>query len=143
MEATKPVKKQRLIGSMLALILGVLTVLAGVNRLGSIVDHGDPAGIEGQAASASFTSGLFMILGSIAYRSRKRRLLGLRSDTRGRLLFEVACLSLLTLAWLALRDLELFIRQAPVQYFVIPVWALAAYPCAGLWTRFKQFRKQN
>ncbi len=114
-------KKHRMIGSMAGLILGVLGVLGAVGRLG-----------EGEDPGGTLVAGPFMILGAVAYRSRKRRLLGLRPDTKGRVVFEIACLTLLTLAWLGLRDLVLHIVEDPVPHLVIPVWALAAYPCAGL-----------
>lgn len=132
MEMPTSVKKHRMIGSMLALILGVSGCLGGLGRLAS----------EGEDAFASIVSGLFMILGAVAYRSRKRRLLGLRPDTQGRVVFEIACLALLTLAWLALGDLALRIVDDPVGHLVIPVWALAAYPSAGLRIRPETSERQ-
>lgn len=123
------VKKHRMTGSMLALSLGVLALVGGLGRLGSALAEGQTMAAED--ASASAVSGLFMILGAVAYRSRKRRLLGLRPDTQGRVVFEIACLVLLTLAWLARSDLALRIEDSPAQYLLIPLLALAAYPCAG------------
>ena len=84
-----------------------------------------------------------MILGAMVYRSRKRRLLGLRTDTQGRVAFEIMCLALLTFGWLGLRDLVLNIEGNAIAYFVVPVWALTAYPFAGFRSRPKTAKHQG
>ena len=134
--STRPrANKQRMIGSLIAVILGVLTFVGGLGRLGSAANDAPATGMEGEDAFGPILAGLVMILGAVAYRSRKRRLFGLRPDTRGRLLLEITALAVLTAAWLTLRDLAFYIGEDPVSYLLIPVWALAAYPCAGCLVR--------
>ena len=118
-EMQKSTKKDRMIGSLLALILGVSGYLGALAR-------------AAQGEDASIVGSLSILLGAVAYRSRKRRLLGLQAENRARVGFELSCLVLLTIAWLALRDLGTQIIESPVEHLVIPIWALVAYACAGL-----------
>ena len=75
------IKRDRMIGSMLALVLGISGLLSAVVR-------------ASQGEDASVVAGLSMLLGAVAYRSRKRRLLGLRAESGTRIGFEVVCLVL-------------------------------------------------
>ena len=124
MDAQPAVGRHRMIGSTAALVVGVLGLLGALGRVAN----------EQDASVAQWT---FVILGAVAYRSRRRRLLGLRADSHARVLFEIACLVMLTVAWLALVDLAVLIVEEPVRHFVFPIWALVAYPCATLRLRPK------
>ena len=61
--------KLKFLGSTVAIILGVLYFLGGISQL---VQGGSSAGV---------IIGPVMVLGAIAYRSRKRRLMGLKSSS--------------------------------------------------------------
>lgn len=124
------IKRDRMIGSMLALVLGISGLLSAVVR-------------ASQGEDASVVAGLSMLLGAVAYRSRKHRLLGLRAESGTRIGFEVVCLVLLSIAWLALHDLGTQIIERPVEHLVIPIWALVAYGCAGLRIRPKTSEGQQ
>ena len=115
-------KKHRMIGSLLALILGVFSFLGSLGSMASEIQ--ETGGVA--PGGVNPLTGLFMFLGAVAYRSRKRRLLGLRPDTQARVVFEIACLALITLASL---PLLLHTREG---WLLVPLWALLAYPCAGL-----------
>ena len=119
MDAQPVVGKHRMIGSTAALVVGVLGFLGGLGRVAN-----DP--------DAEIIPWTFVILGAVAYRSRRRRLLGVRPDSHARVLFEAVCLGVLAVAWLALADLAVLIVDEPATYFMFPIWALAAYPCARL-----------
>ena len=109
-----------MIVSMLALIFGVSSFPAALARAS-----------QGQNPVPTIVVGLSAISGAVAYRSRKRRLLGLRPDTSGRVVFEIACLTWLLLAWLPPALLLLDWLVDPIQP-IVSVWALAAYSCAGM-----------
>ncbi len=112
---------KQLIGSKLALFFGASSMLSGL---------GTAAGSEGN--SADLITGPVMVLGAVAYSSRKRRLLGLRPETTIRQTFEVLCLCLIGTMWLGPPDLRDAIRIDPIPHLMVPLWALIAYPCAGL-----------
>ena len=77
--------------------------------------------------------GLLVVLAVAAYRSRKRRLLGLRPDTHRRVLFEAGCLvASVFLFWTILNAPAIDVAEDPVPFLVMPVWGLLAYPLAGL-----------
>ena len=118
MDTQPVVGKHRMIGSTAALVVGVLGFLGSFGRLADDQD-------------ADLIPWTFVLLGAVAYRSRRRRLLGLRSDSHARVLFEAVCLAVLAVAWLALTDVAVLVVYQPATYLMFPIWALAAYPCAG------------
>ena len=112
-----------MIGSMAALVLGWM----GVAGCAGAIGRGEEP--------ATLISAPMMILGALAYRSRRRRHLGLRSDTYSRMCMEGVTLAVVVTAWLGVNDLEESIRNEPIPFLLAPIWALTAYACAGLRTK--------
>ena len=73
-----------------------------------------------------------MILGALVYRSRKRRLLGLRKETMLRRSVEALALVAIVLSIILRNDIAFEIVTEPASYVVIPAWAIIAYFCAGI-----------
>ena len=128
---------KRLIGSRVAFILGTLGILSGFTDIRS----GRPPG------STALLAGPVMVLGAAAYNSRKRRLLGLKSETAIRKIFEGVCLGLITTMWLGFPDVgspviatvwlefpdfATAFQRDPTSHLLVPLWALIAYPCASV-----------
>lgn len=113
---------KRLIGSLIALVLGTSGMLSAL------------AAVTSGASSSGLMTGPVMILGAAAYSSRKRRLLGLKPETTARKTFEVVCMALITTMWLGDLDLANAVRNNPASHLMIPLWALIAYPCASFRT---------
>jgi hypothetical protein len=107
----------RHIGSTVALILGVLTFVAGVTALQSA--KRDDAGM--------LIGAPIIILGALAYRSAKKRRLGDVKSTPARQILEIAALTLIVVMILALNNRNYLIATHPVMYFIVPVWAIVAY----------------
>ena len=78
--------------------------------------------------------GPIIILGALAYRSRKRRLLGWKSGTFVRRGLEVLSLVVIALLVGAQKNLLTLIVTDPVSNLVIPVWVFITYLCAGFRT---------
>ena len=120
MEVKRLLPDVRFLGSTLAIAVGFLYFAGSVSRL---QDGGTAAGL---------VAGPMIVLGALAYRSRKRRLLGLRKTTAIRRVLEVLALACILAAWLLQNDITLLIATDPVPNLVIPLWAIVAYFCAGL-----------
>lgn len=104
---------KRFLGSNVALILGLLEF----------------AGSLSSVNGSGMDAGIFMIIGSLAYRSAKQRKLKLSQDSWLRKCFEVAALVLLSLMILMRTNvgpLDL-IYNYPFTYLLIPLWAIIAY----------------
>lgn len=102
------------VGSTLGILLGILTVAAGVNQL--------------QTNSGSYLiAGCQMILGAIAYRLAKKRKYAEVPDSKVRKVFEFALILTVTVASLLRSDLREAIATDPVPSFFIPAWILIAY----------------
>jgi drug/metabolite transporter (DMT)-like permease len=102
------------IGSTLALVGGVLGVIAGFAYPGDML-----------------IAGVFAILGALACRSAKRRALGEVKSTWMRLLGEAALILLILAAILPHDHLDYLIKTHPLPYLVVPLWALIAYAVAA------------
>ena len=113
-------EKIRLLGSTLALVLGTLYVLSGLAQIANEAED-----------VAQFVGGPAMILGALAYRSRKRRIEGLKPDTMIRKVLESTALVVIVLSVCLQRDLMVLIATDPVPNFIVPAWALIAYFFAG------------
>jgi hypothetical protein len=123
-QSGKVVTTQRqFVGATLALIFGVLIFFTA----GASASRPDATGSE----LAGFVAGPTMILGSLAYSSRKRRLLGLVPQSLIRPILETGALLVIAAVVLLQRDLLLHIHDEPFQNVVIPLWAVIAYFCAG------------
>lgn len=101
------------IGSWIAIVVGLFTMLSGLQ---------EPIDLDG------LLSGPTIVLGALAYRSAKRRRLGLRPDTALRRGIEIGLLLLvfLPVPLLALRGFEVRTSN-PVSGIVVPLWSLIAY----------------
>jgi len=102
------------IGSFIVMFVGVFAILGGLQS--------HPPDLD------SVVGGLTMILGAIAYRSAKRRRLGLKADSGMRRGFEVGLLILVALPIvpLALKGVD-FIANNPVSGIFVPLLSVAAY----------------
>jgi len=102
------------IGSFMAMFVGVFSILGGLQNHPPALD--------------SVVGGTAMILGALAYRSAKRRRLGLKTNSGLRRGIEVFLLVLVVLpaATLALRGFSVFTNN-PVSGIFVPLWSLAAY----------------
>ena len=108
--------KRNFIGSTIALILGILLFVGSVGQIST-----------GHSAHTSPLTGIVMILGSLAYKSLKKRRLGLVKSVNLRQIFEIVALVLIVAIVILQKDLKTQIASEPVQNFVIPLWSLIAY----------------
>ncbi|MBL4783639.1 MAG: hypothetical protein JKX92_15510 [Porticoccaceae bacterium] len=98
------------IGSSIALVIGVLGLLSGLAKPGSIL----------------FT-GVVIILGALAYRSAKKRFLGEVKSTVIRKTIEVIAIVIAMASVLLQNNLLKAIELDPVPNLIIPLWVLIAY----------------
>ena len=103
------------IGSTIALVLGVLLFLSGVN------------GVANNGHAAGLIAGPIIILGAFAYRSAKKRKLGSARNTRLRKVLEALALVFVVAAILLQNDLQTRIVADPFPNIIIPLWVLIAY----------------
>jgi len=107
--------KRKFIGSTIAMIIGILSFLGSIAQISS----GNP--------QPSPLAGEVMILGSLAYRSLKKRRLVLVESTKLRQLFEIIALVLIVALVVLQKDFKIQLAYHPVPNFIIPVWSLIAY----------------
>ena len=112
------------IGSTIALVLGSLTLLSGLAK---------PSGL--------LVTGSVIILGALAYRSAKKRLLGEVKNSLLRKCLEVVAVIFLVAAVLLQNDLAMLVMTDPVPNLIIPFWAVAAYAFIAL--KRKENTKEN
>jgi|WetSurSiteA1Bulk_404760.scaffolds.fasta_scaffold49853_2 hypothetical protein len=98
------------IGSTIALVLGVISLISGLNK---------PSGL--------LVAGLVIILGALAYRSAKKRILGEVKTSLLRKGLEVVTIVIIVAAVLLQNDLTNRIITDPVPNLIIPLWAIIAY----------------
>lgn len=98
------------LGSTVALILGALTLVAGLTQPGSLL-----------------VAGPIIIVGALAYRSAKKRYLGEVKNSLVRKGLEGAAIVAIVAAVLLQNDLPRLIATDPVPNLVIPLWAIIAY----------------
>ena len=123
----------RFLGSTLTLVLGAMYFLGTVGQIAEGVNSAGP--VVGPVNSAGPVVGPMMFLGALAYRSRKRRRLGLRRTSVLRWSLEMLTLCSIVAAWLLQQDLKWLIATDPVPNLLIPLWIIAAYFCAGEFRR--------
>ena len=68
-----------------------------------------------------------MILGSLAYKSLKKRKLGLVRSDISRQIFEIIAIVLILALTVFQTNFKLQVYTRPVTYFIIPLWATVAY----------------
>ena len=107
--------KRKFIGSTIVLILGIFLFVASIGQLAIGNSTADPL------------TGEVMILGSLAYRSLKKRKLGIVKSTYYRQVFEILALILILALVILQSDFKMRLTNDPLPNFVIPVWAFVAY----------------
>jgi hypothetical protein len=98
------------LGSTVALILGALTLVAGLTQPGSLL-----------------VAGPIIIVGALAYRSAKKRHLGEVKNSLVRKGLEGTAIVSIVAAVLLQNDFRRQIATDPVPNLVIPLWAIIAY----------------
>lgn len=106
---------RKLIGSTVALIIGVLAFLGSVAQLANGNTLSDPL------------TGLLIILGALAYKSLKKRKLGIVKSSVFRQGFEGAALGIIVLLVVLQNNLQTRIINDPVTNIVVPLWSFVAY----------------
>ena len=114
---------RRFLGSTLAIMFGLLYFLSA------------PASWQRGGSGAGIIGGSVMIFGAVAYRSRKRRLLGVARAKVARKTLEVLALVVILLVVGLQRDLKILIATDPVLNLIVPLCAFIAYFCAGIRTK--------
>lgn len=105
-------------GSTLAIVFGVLFILAGFGAAQRLPEQGFD----------QMTGGIFMILGGVAYRSAKKRCFGAVPNTGLRRVLEVLAVFLVFYGVVGGRNLW---YSNPIIFLVIPLWVIIAYAFVG------------
>ncbi|MDR4505462.1 MAG: hypothetical protein MRK01_11840 [Candidatus Scalindua sp.] len=107
--------KHKFIGSTIALVLGILLFLGSIAQISSSIVQTSPL------------AGEVMILGSLAYRSLKKRRLGLVESTNLRQIIEIIALVLIVALVVLQKDFKIQLAYHPVPNIIIPLWSFIAY----------------
>ena len=105
----------RHIGSTIAIVLGVLGLLAGLNQM---VNH---------AGSSNFITGAVVLLGGLAYRSAKKRNLSESPNSLTRKLYEGVLIAVMVAVVVLQNKLIDEVYTHPVGNLFAPIWAISAY----------------
>ena len=108
------------LGSSIALVLGFFGLIGELGGLS-----------KGAAPSGMMVGAPIMILGALAYRSAKKRALGEVASGLPRWLFEGAMILSILVLLAAQPNLKTLMATDPAPYFVIPLWAIAAWLVAA------------
>tara|TARA_R110002110_G_scaffold184112_1_gene390798 strand:- start:163 stop:531 length:369 start_codon:yes stop_codon:yes gene_type:complete len=104
------------IGSTVAMILGVLSLLSGITNPGPIL-----------------ISGIVILLGAIAYRSAKNRKLGRVRSTKLRMGLEISAIVGAVLIVVLQSDFLMSLERDPANNLIIPLWVVVAYTAVFFW----------
>ncbi len=103
------------LGSTIALVLGIVSVMAGLAK-----------------PSSTLIAGIVILLGALAYRSaKKRKLREVKASPIRKTLESVAIVLIIALIVLQ-RDVAEQINRDPVPNLIIPLWAIVAYVMISL-----------
>ena len=108
------------LGSSIALVLGFFGLIGELGGLS-----------KGAASSGMMVGAPIMILGALAYRSARKRALGEVASRPSRWLFESAMILSILVLLAAQPNLAALMTTDPAPYFVIPLWAIAAWLVAA------------
>ena len=110
------------LGSSIALTLGTLGLLSGL-----------ASAYRGPSAGAGFLiiNAPTIILGALAYRSAKKRMLGEVAATTTRKVMEAVAMLLIVAILLFTNDSKTLVALEPAQDIIIPAWAIIAYLFVG------------
>ena len=100
------------LGSTIALVVGAISLVSGFAR---------PDSLDNTIV------GSMIILGAVAYRSAKQRLLGEVKSTPTRRILEALPILIIILSLIAINDLTGLIATNPVGFFLVPAWAIVAF----------------
>jgi hypothetical protein len=104
-------------GSTIGIVIGVILLLSYCTGVGK----GMPPNVS------TFVCGLVIVVGSLTYRSAKKRKLKEVENTKQTLAAEIIAL-LLVIAFVGLQQNILDkIEKEPVSYFIVPFWVIIAY----------------
>lgn len=109
--------RKRFWGVNAALVIGVLSLISGLSLIA-----------QGQQTN-NVEVGFVAICGAIAYKSVKKRRLGLKSPTKKAVVLENACLILIALVMLA-GLVEGLLLTDPFAFWFVPMWSFVAYKIA-------------
>lgn len=101
------------IGSTIALVIGILAIVSGLSNLTN--------------TSNTLISGIIITLGTLAYRSAKKRKLGGINPSLLRQALEIFAIVIIIALILLKKNLKNNIITEPVQTLIIPLWAIFAY----------------
>lgn len=103
------------LGSTIALIIGVLSLIFGLANPGSLL-----------------VAGPVIILGALAYSSAKKRWLGEAKQSLLRKSLEAIAMVVIVAAVLLQNNVAALIASDPVPNLIIPLWAVIAYLVVAL-----------
>ena len=91
-----------------ALGLGIISVLAGISQQSNLL-----------------VAGIYIILGSLAYKSAKRRRLGIAQPSKVKFILELVAIGVIFILVLLTNRVEIY--NDPFVNLLIPIWAVIAY----------------
>lgn len=108
------------LGSTIALVIGVLSVISGISILAK------PSNIPDLDTKNILDTGIIIILGALAYRSAKKRKLGTVKSTILLQCYEIAAICIAVAIVMLKSNLKYRIATEPVLYFLM-LWVVIAY----------------
>lgn len=121
--------ERRFLGSTAALIAGILCYCRVISRFVNTVQPGTfQNGLpQKEWYFVGMVTSAMMILGALAYRSLKKRKLGIVKDSRLRISLEFSALFIIAFLIFRNREIEYFASTYPFQFVVVPLWVFIAY----------------
>lgn len=104
---------KRLVGSSIALVIGCIQILVGLANPSSILSMGTT-----------------IILSALAYRSVKKRKLGLVPSTRARVVLEILAILIMVVLVIAQHNFVTLVYEDPFPNLFVPLWGLIAFMVA-------------
>lgn len=101
---------KRFLGSSVALVIGSIAIIAGLS-----------------SPSSTMFVGTSAIISALAYRSAKKRNLGLVQSSSARKAIEIAGLGFMILLLITQKNYSDLLYVDPVPYLIVPLWGLIAY----------------
>ncbi|MEX2514664.1 MAG: hypothetical protein WD335_00850 [Candidatus Paceibacterota bacterium] len=101
---------KKFIGSNISLVIGILAIIAGLAN-----------------PSSTLLAGIYIVLGAIAYKSLKKRKLGIVQDSKIRPILEVVAIFAIVVLVLMQNNLRMHLINDPFPNLVIPLWVIVSY----------------
>lgn len=118
MKKTLAFLDRRFLGSNIALLFGVLSLLAGLGQMNSLpMDR----------AGTLIITGIVMIIGVTAYKSAKKRKLEIAQDNKLRKIIEFSALIIVFVLIFLQNNIKERIVSDPFPNIIIPIWIFVAY----------------